>query len=267
MKARLASLVLLALALTSASFVGCGVTPGRPASATFAAVLAGGPTFRTAAGWDVTLSEASLAIGPVYVLAPTSRITSLERMRSLVLPVALAHGGFDDEAGLGVRLEWLESTVLTLGAQDALGGVAYGNVGECAHAIVELVPPTDASGPTHGHLAWLRGTATPVGGGETLEIEGGLDLPDDPLARRVESIAATFTVAETGRLSLTASVAPEAAGTAPSWLEDADFSRLPPPTTGTVRTIAPGTQPYVAWTLALRDALAYAMTYEPGAAR
>ena len=264
---RLFSLLFGSLALTATSFAACGNTPGRPITLAFSAGLYAGPFFHTSSGWDVTLTEASLVIGPVYVLAPASRTAALERMQSLLLPTAFAHGGHDDYASLEVRAEWLDQAVLSMGASSAFLGNADGTAGLAEYTTVELARPADASGPTHGHVAWVAGTATPTLGGETIAFEGGLDLPDDVLARSVESIATPFDMEANGALELRVMAASAIDPAGPSWLEEADFSRLPIPTTGTVRELAPGTQPHTAWMLAARDADSFTMHYQAAVSR
>lgn len=257
--------LLCALGITSLSFVACGVTPGRPIAVTFFVQGASNAAFETAAGYQIQLDEAWLSIGPIYVLAPTHALTRLER--ALALPVALAHGGHDDYASLGVRAEWLgEQVVSAIGGTQLLVGAGDGVAGLAEYTTLDLVVPADASGPTHGHIAWVAGTATPIAGGDPIAFEGGLDLPDEALSRTIESIASALDMSETGTFTL--ALHPNGRGAdAPSWLEEASFDRLPAPASGTTRELAPGTQPYVAWTLALRDAVAYTTSYQPGASR
>jgi hypothetical protein len=260
---RTLSIALLALALTAASFAGCGVTPGRVITlAYFVDAEAPAMPFTTSAGWEVTLTEASIVVGPTYVLAPAPRSASLE---ALVLPVARAHGGF--EGPEDVRVEWLEELTV-----DALGGSTFagmleGTAGLAERTSVELVTPADPTGPTRGHVAWVAGTAMPSVGGETIAFEGGLDLdPSEPLARRIDAIESAFDMSVEGQFHLVLHAAgrPDAA---PSWLEDAHFDRLPLPATGTTRVLTPGTQPYIAWMFALRDSEAFTTTFTPSAAR
>lgn len=256
---RHARTLLGALAITSASFAACGVTPGRAIEVTFTAHGSASATFTTRAGWDVTLTEAHLAVGPLYVLAGAPRTT----LRELVLPVALAHGGVDEYAGREVRAEWLDDAVIDLlDPTPVTLGVGPGTAGLAEESSLTLVTPTDAGGPTRGHVAWVAGTATPSGGGTAIAFEGGLDLDAQVLARTVEPIASAFVMQTSGTFGL-ALDASGRTGAAPSWLEDADFARLPPPSSGTTRTLAQGTQPYVAWMLAARDAAAFETTFTP----
>lgn len=257
------SLALSALAITATSFAACGNTPGRAIAVTFTAV-GDASDFDTASGWRVHLTEARLSIGPIYVLAPAIQTARLEQLRALVLPLAHAHGGHDDYAALAVRAEWLDGAIVDLLAPEVVLGEGDGTAGLAEYTTVELATPTDASGPTHGHVAWVSGTAAPITGGAPIAFEGGLDVTPDAIGSAVESIASTFTMSTGGTFALTIHAAGRGAD-APSWLEEAHFDRLAVPTTGTVRTLAPGTQPYVAWYLAARDANAFTTSYAPQA--
>jgi len=262
---RFTFVLFVSFALTATSFAACGNTAGQIVSLDVQVGLYAGPTVQTRAGWEVVLTEARLAIGSIYVLAPAERTARLRELRSVLLPTALAHGGHDDYASLEVRAEWLGETVIDMGQPISIG-TADGTAGLAEYTTLDLAMPRDASGPTHGHVAWVHGTATPLAGGDTIEFEGGLDLPDDALSRSVESIASTFDVTGDGTFTLTIDAAPRTDVVSPSWLEDADFARLPGEA-GTVRTIAPGTQPYVAWMLAARDSDAFHTSYQARGAR
>lgn len=237
------------LALTSASFAACGATSGRAITVNLFAE-GDGDTFTTATGWTVDLTDAHLALGPVYVLAPI--VTTL---RELVMPVAYAHGGHDDFAGRVVRAEWLEqaSVDLLAPARTSLG-IADGSAGPAGDVTVDLEPPSDANtSAVHGHHAWLAGAATM--GTTTIPFEGGLDIPDEGLSRRVEGIPASGDYDTDGELTLTVHVS--------SWLDQMHFDRLAAPTTGETRVIATGSQPYTAWYIGARTASAFSTTYAP----
>jgi predicted small secreted protein len=269
---RTLALLLSALALTSASFAGCGNTSGRAITLTFHAVGEGASHFTTASGWTVDLSEARIVLGPIYALAPTpGRTTQLER---LLVPVAYAHGGHDDYASLGVRAEWLDQLVVDLLAPSpTLLGTADGTAGPAEYATVHLEPPPTgmvisphASAP---HELWIAGTATM--GTTTIPFEGGLDIPQDALGNLIEGIAITqdgvsapaFPQFDTsGDLLITVHVGGQG-GASPAWLDQADFSRLPMPATGAIREITSTTQPYTAWLLSARDSSTFTARYSP----
>lgn len=260
---RHAPLLFAAVAITGASFAACGVTPGRAIAVTFTAEGAL-PDFETAAGWRVHLTQAWMSIGPIYVLAPAAQTARLDRLRALVLPIARAHGGHDDFAALAVRAEWLDERVVDLLGGPVVLGEGDGSAGQAESTTVELAVPADTAGPTRGHVAWVAGVATPLAGGAEVAFEGGLDVAPDTIGSAVESVASAFAMDASGTLALSIH-ADGRGGAAPSWLEQAHFDRLPLPATGTVRSLAPGTQPYVAWYLAARDAAAFRTAYAPGA--
>ncbi len=246
MKRRL-TLLLTTLALTSLSFAACGNTGGRPITVNLFAE-GDGDTFTTATGWTVTLTDAHLVLGPVYLLAPIATT-----LRSVILPVAYAHGGHDDFAGRTVRAEWLEQASVDLLAIERTSlGIADGSAGPAGDVTVLLEPPVAASSSaSHGHHAWLAGTA--VMGAASISFEGGLDIPDDGLSRQVEGIPASGDYDTDGEVTLTAHVS--------SWLDQMHFDRLPEPAVAEPRVIAAGSQPYAAWYIGARTSSAFSTRY------
>lgn len=245
---RARTILFLTFAMTAVSFAACANTPGRAIELMLFAQGDGGASFTTRAGWDVVLTEARLAMGPVYVLAP--RPSALRRLLSI--PTAYAHGGADEYATLGVRCEFLEQVSLDLLATEpTLLGMGYGSAGAIGDAEVDIDPP-DASiaAPTHGHQAWVAGTATM--GGTSIPFEGGLDIALLTISRRVQGIPASGTVDDGSRITITVHVR--------SWLDEMHFDRLAIPATGTTRELVAGTQPYDAWILGARTSTAFAVT-------
>jgi hypothetical protein len=249
-----------AFAIVSTSFAACGTTPGRPITLQFF-MQGDAADFDTTAGFHVHLTEAHLVVGPVYVLAPHTMTTQLER---LLVPVAYAHGGHDDYASLQVRAEWLEQLAVDLlSPERVLLGTADGTAGPSEYTTLHLETPTGSNvEAVHGHEAWIAGTATPIAGGEPIAFEGGLDIPQDALGSVVEGIATTFTMDTGGELTITAHVRGQTGPlSSPSWLDQAHFERLAAPSSGTVREIVPGSQVHSAWLLAARNAEAFTTTY------
>jgi len=274
---RLSTILFVAFAMTSASFAACGVTPGRAITMTFHAVGEGASSFTTATGWSVHLTEASIVLGPVYALAPATMTARSEQLRQLLLPIAYAHGGHDDYASLTVRAEWLDQRVIDLLASTpTLLGTADGTAGQAEYTTIELEPPPAGMAISpHAmgvpHELWVAGTATM--GTMTIPFEGGLDIPQDPLANLIEGVAITqdgvsspsFPSFDTaGDLLVTVHVGGQTgATTSPSWFDQADFSRLPMPASGTTRELTSTTQPYQAWLIAARDSDSFTAHYVP----
>jgi hypothetical protein len=254
---RFAPIVFGALAIVGTSFAACGTTPGRPITLSLFA-QGDAADFDTTAGFRVHLTEARVVIGPVYVLAPHPLTTRLER--AVFLPIAYAHGGHDDYAALEVRAEWLEQVAVDLlSPTPVLLGTADGTAGRAEYTTLHLETPTaENAAIVHGHEAWIAGTATPIAGGDPIEFEGGLDVPQDALGSVVEGIATPFTMDTGGTLTITAHVRGQTgAAASPSWLDQAHFERLAEPTAGTVREIVPASQAHAAWLLAARNADAF----------
>lgn len=248
-------MALSGLALSLLGVVACGTTPGAPSEAEVV-LHPSTASFTTSLGWTVTLDEAVLVPGALYVLAPEGDTTaSLERSLSRVLlPVAYAHGGVDAYAGRPVRLEWLgPSSLSLLGAADVSLGVADGSVGtsEIATLEFEALSGDDAtsSSPGHGQHVWVSGTATD--GTTTLAFEGGMTFETTGTENLVETIPIAASVEAEGTLGLTVDVA--------TWLDRVAFDRLAD--TSSPRTWTASSQAGIALDLGVRTPSAYALTY------
>lgn len=241
------SLSFFCAALVAFGCGGEGVTEGREVAFTLAAeslpVGDGTPgRFVTRTGWTVTLEEAAVAIGPVYLL--TEAPPSARRARDWILPRAWAHSGFDDFQGGEVRGEYLGRFVIDA-VRPGLQPIAAtrGIAGRVRAANLELQPPAAGIASLHGYTAWIRGVA--VRGEETVPFEGGLDLPQTGSARKVVGIPADVELDD--GVTVVIELHPD------RWLSEADFSALPAPAGGDERrSIVPGTQSYDAWFLGVR---------------
>lgn len=255
------TLFTLTLSLTLTFFVACGVTPGEPATGTLLVSPSTG-TFSTATGWSVVLDEATLVIGSLYVYAPDGDVTaSLSPWdpRRLGPSTALAHGGVDPFGTRRVRMEWLGPSALDLLADaPATLGAMDGSVGPTTDTTLSLEALSGAlaasDGPSHGHHAWIAGTATRTVSGttETIAFEGGLDVQIMGTENLIEAIASDADVAADGTWTLSVDL--------PRWLDAAHFDRLPDAET---RVVTPDTQVGIAWDLGLRDPASFHFTYTP----
>lgn len=233
------SLAALALALGGAGALtaGCGTT--GQARVAFAARAAGfehpaGPVrFTTGAGWTVTLREARVAIGPLYLntLEPLAcdgceSRTLIDRLSDALVPRAWAHG----EGHLGAGR--IAAQVTEQVEVDALSPapVAMGRGGDG----VDL-PVRSAEVWLYNRDGAMRGAAIRVAGVAERAVDGraervpfrgslvadaSITTPQTPLdlARRVRGIPVDFTLAEGG--TLTARVDPR------RWFTGADFAEL-----------------------------------------
>ena len=201
-------------------------------------------SFVTRTGWTVTLEEAAVSIGPVYLLGESPPSARFDRVWNWVLPRAWAHSGFDDFDGGEVRGEYLGRFVIdAVRAGPQAISMSRGIAGRVRSVTLELQPPMSAPPSLHGHQAWVRGVA--VRGDETIPFEGGLDLPEAGTVRKLVGIAADVELDD--GVTVVIELHPE------RWLSEADFSALPAPSDGAERrTIAPGTQPWDAWYLGAR---------------
>lgn len=212
--------------------------------------------FTTDTGWDVVLTEAKLAVGALYAFAPDP--DSVATLRTLLLPsVARAHGGVDPLSGRTVRAEWIDGFVVDALSTDTVDlGAVTAQAGAVDAVELRLVPPSgNAALATQGHQAYFAGTATR--GATTVDFAGGIDVPDVGTERRVEGVAASYTLDEGGVVTLTMHPA--------TFFRGVQFDTLPAPdpVSGTSALDANG-QPYAAIELGVRNPSAYATTYVAG---
>lgn len=229
----------LALALGGGGLLtaGCGSTGQQ--RVTFAARAAGFERpagelrFTTNTGWTVTLREARVALGPLYLntLEPLACDTCearslLDRLSDALVPRAWAHG--EGHLGAGIIAaqvtEQVEVDVLSPAP------VAMGRGGDGVD-----VPVRSAEVWLYNRDGGLRGAAMRVAGvaertadGQTLRVpfrgalvaDASLTTPQTPLdvARRVRGIPVDFTLAEGA--TVTVRVDPR------RWFTGADFSEL-----------------------------------------
>jgi hypothetical protein len=214
--------------------------------------------FDTDTGWRVTLSQARVALGPIYAYADPG-VSAAGTLRALLGPkVARAHAGHDPLGGRAVRAEFLGQVVF-----DALapGGLALGDVegtaGHAAEVTVDLSPPvgTAASpdGPTRGRQAWIEGVAERDGA--QVPFRGGLDIPDEGIAHRIEGIGLDADIDDGGTLTLGVRLR--------AWLGAARFDRLTEQDPDGVFVITAASQPRTAWYLGLRSVAAFHAHWTP----
>jgi hypothetical protein len=242
------SAVLLAMA--------CWQTEGQVVTIDVALEAPASPTFITTnTGWEVHLDEARVALGPLFAFAPRFEGGTMASLRAFLFPVARAHGGTDPLNGRRVRAEWLSQVAFdaTPGADLVVLGTIEAESGQVDAVTVTLDPPDSANtAAMHDHHLWARGEASKDG--RTIRFEGGLDIPDEGLSRRVEDIPIDAFLEQGGRWTIT--VHPE------EWFQDADFDRLTETNADGVSLITPESQVRSAWFLGARSSRAYAARFE-----
>jgi hypothetical protein len=202
-------------------------------------------SFETATGWQVTLDEAEVLLSAIYGFAPDEEPSAIAQLERLFVPVAHAHGGYDPVTGQRVRVEVLQRTTVDLLAEDGLElGAVEAEAGAVEKFAVEIgASSTDLPAALHGHQAWVSGEARRDG--EIVRFEGGLDVPDEALTRRIEAKATDVDLDEGGRLVI---------GIRPSaWLRDANFDRLDPGEDDAPRAITADNQVGRAWFIGARS--------------
>lgn len=249
----------------------CGDTVGNEVSFRFAVSTAtesgkAPGVFTTTTGWDVTLDEAIVAIGPVYLhensphlaSGATSRFRNgLGRLASLLVRPAYAHAGDDHFEGGAVLGEWLEQHAIDLTAPGLhVLGESVGDEATVRAYTVQLDPPRAPivrnGDPTRGFPVYVSGEA--VKDGVTVRFRGGLTLTSE--RRRVEGLATEITLAEGGTFVL--ELHPRA------WFDAAHFERLPESTDPDgYRTITTDNQVHAAWMIGARSTRAFSTRWLP----
>jgi hypothetical protein len=177
----------------------------------------------------------------------------MARLEALLVPVARAHGGTDPLNGRKVLAEVLDQHAFDVLAGRLALGEIDGEAGAPESVVVVLDPPSgDVGEATHGHNAWVVGEATM--GATTIQFEGGVDLGDEPLVRRVENIAVTGEV-ENDHTFVVAMRPSE-------WLDGAHFDRLTETAPSGRMLVTETSQVRNAWFLGLRAARGYAARFE-----
>jgi hypothetical protein len=261
LRTRAFALALIACALTAMGAVACDSgTEGRAVAFELAlesAVSAGATTrgeFDTDTGWHVVLDEARIALGPIYLYGDEGALTLRSLGRALV-PVAHAHGGADMYIGRIVRGEYLDAVVFDALAPERLAlGTVSGRAGHASALRVDVAgPAADLAGLLRAHSAWVHGVASKDGA--TVTFEGGLDIPDDGLARHIDGIPMDVAIDD----GVTVVVALQLR----AWFAAAHFDRLTERGADGTYAIGAATQVRTAWYLGARSLSAFSTSHEP----
>lgn len=172
--------------------------------------------FTTDTGWQVTLEEARAGVESLFAIAPVEQIGAVARLSRLLVPVAHAHGGYDDAAGRRVRAELLDVLAVDALAEAPRAEAESAEAGRVETIKLELAHTKQLPRELDGFQAYARGTAERDG--QRVSFQGGVVLADDEPARRVE-LRTSFSIGEGGTLHVT--LRPS------EWFRDAEFDRLP----------------------------------------
>jgi hypothetical protein len=251
---------------TLLALAACDGTGGREVSFSFAVESIAEPgqapgRFRTTDGWDVTLTKASVYVGPVYLyqnagVGLAAGPSLLRALDELLVPRALAHAGDVHFNGGAVWGEYLGQV-----AFDPLGGpVALGELTGTAAAVrsvsLVLMPPRQALFPNADPpdaQALVEGVAEK--GEARVAFAGQLAIPLEARVRNVDGIPVDFTLDEGGTFTL---------GVRPArWFERATFDDLAPTLPGEVVTLPPNGPTWNAWSNGLRSVNAWRGRWTP----
>lgn len=131
--------------------------------------------FTTSLGFDVTLDEAELVLGPVYAFAPTDAPIAWR-----FVSIARAHGGVDPLDGRKVRMELLERVRVDALSREPTIFDTLAEEGTVDELRVGLEAETSL---LEGHVARVVGTASREG--ITHAFEAFVDVGASPNERRV----------------------------------------------------------------------------------
>lgn len=181
-------------------------------------------TFVTRTGYDVTLSEARIAAGPIYLYENPPPVASRPRgvgraVWDWLVPSAQAHPGDQHFAGGTVLSEYLGQVVFdALSAEPLRLGKVPGVASRARSFSVWLEPPrtADAREALRGHHVHVVGEATR--GDERYEFEGGLDIGAEGTLRRVEGLEMDAALRDGAQVTVELHLS--------RWFRDADFSTL-----------------------------------------
>lgn len=243
---------LLLLACDSAPTPGSQVTLALSAQGL---TEAGSPLtepFVTSRGWSVSLDEAVILVGPVYLYAGAETDTGLARVAQWVFPTAAACATHA-QASDGVLLAEVrtQAVVDLLGEPEVLWDEVPALEGSVRAMELHLHPPgeldtessAEALSALAGHTARLRGSATQGEDVRPFSVE--ITLPDEATWRIVESIPVEA-------IALGAENALTLRLHANQWLDAIDFSQVE-------GEIHPDTQAWTALTLGLRAQAGYSL--------
>jgi hypothetical protein len=215
--------------------------------------------FTTADGWNVTLEEAHVAFGPVYLYENSAPLASLVRvpaaltgaLSDALIPSARAHAGDNQFAGgtvLGELAEYLVVDALADDVQKFEGRAAlYG-----APQSLGLRLPAEAvrgGAPLFGHQAFVRGTATR---GDDVRCFSGGTTPESDARRDVNGLPFSGTLDD--GVTVTVAVHPNA------WLASARLDDLTTTDDNGCLVITEGDPVAAAWSAALRSARSFSAT-------
>jgi hypothetical protein len=211
--------------LLAAALGGCGSTGGHLISVP---LQAGGLardstvplTFTTSSGWTVTLTNAHLSVGPIYLNAsPPST--------------------FDQRSGVVLiqMTEQIDVDALDPTLHDVAGG-ADGETGHTVAAEVDLLPPGSDNGanPNGGNIGSTSGTAVSANGLSTVSFSGPIAI-DTSLTSRLDLARLQRVLGASADLDFqTAPQMLELRVDPKLWFDSIDFATLPPAPGGGPRT-------------------------------
>jgi hypothetical protein len=222
-------------------------------------------TFVTETGWRVELSQASVALGPIYFYENPSLIAHNQprpgigtQLWDVLVPSAHAHAGDFHVNGGRVVGEWVDQMVFdAINPNSVPLGYINGIETSTRSWSVGIDPPrTSIKGDAsilHGNQAYVVGIATKEQ--QTVPFEGGLSIEKEGNATRVEALPIQTQLSSNTRITIFLHVE--------NWFDQAHFDRLTEQNEQGRYLITPDSQVSVAWLLGLRNQQAFSATTTP----
>lgn len=215
-------------------------------------------TFTTDDGWDVQLTDAHVAFGPVYLYEKPAPLAFFEEVSRLIIPTAYAHAGdnhFNGGQVLGELAEYLVYDALAAEPRtfEKVGGI-FGQSQSFGFELPKT--PVTEGAPLNGQQAFVRGTATKDG--EIICFQGGTS-PENDTRRSVDGLPFSATLDDGGTVLLDVHVS--------HWLEHAAIDALTAEDADGCKVITATDAVGSSWSAALRDreGITAQFRFRPGA--
>ncbi|HET9958880.1 MAG TPA: hypothetical protein VFQ61_30520 [Polyangiaceae bacterium] len=254
----------------SANLLGCGQDSGTGGQRIgfelqVRSDLAPGEVYVTPRGWELRLTRAALALGPIYIWRdpppvaanPPVRRRAWQSLSDLLIPNAHAHAGDSHFAGGEVKGEYVAQFLFDAAGEQPLPafGPLRGSAGMAQSFSVVLDPPRAGTddGRLQGHHAYVVGEARR--GALTIPFRGGMDIGREGTQRLIDGIQTELALSQGVQVELTVRVS--------RWFDEADFDLLETRGDDGVFEITDGSQAHTAWFIGLRSFDAFSMRLAP----
>lgn len=169
-------------------FIGLACSPGtggRSVAITLALAGTDEPSFQNSIGWDVELTHATIALGPLYVLAPADELFA-QLLQPFGPSRALAHAGTSGLDGRAVRGELLQRIELDALDPSWTTHATFGEEGPVDEISLDLVPSGNGVTAEVEGIAFRDGETIPFAGSLVLNADESPAIEGIPLDGRLD---------------------------------------------------------------------------------